>query len=124
MTRFSGACQWRPPSVSRVRRSAARTEYTRLSTMGNAARGAGRWRLVESRDRLHVLFRESRLQPPVQPEEASDDMPVRTQWDQRQSQATTHLKAIGLIRPQDGVDVQLWQVESSDGGRPGGIYDL
>jgi hypothetical protein len=56
--------------------------------------------------------------------ETHDGMPVRFQWDQGMLSVTAHLKALRLIRSQDSVDIQFWQLEAIGAGHPTRIYDL
>jgi hypothetical protein len=60
---------------------------------------------------------------PVQVE-IRDHRPARFRRDQREYEVITFLKLLTLFRPQDDIDIQLWQVRARCGDRPARTYEL
>lgn len=56
--------------------------------------------------------------------EISDDRPSRFHRDQHEYEVVTFLKMLALLRPQDDVDTQLWQVRARSEDTPERTYEL
>lgn len=56
--------------------------------------------------------------------EVRDDRPVRFRRGDRDYEVITFLKLLTLLRPSDGIDVQLWQVRARCGTAPARTYEL
>lgn len=53
-----------------------------------------------------------------------DGRPVRFRRGEREYEVVTLLKSLSLIRPQDGIDTQLWQVRARRPGFLPRVYEL
>jgi hypothetical protein len=60
---------------------------------------------------------------PVQVE-VREDRPIRFRRDRRDYEVITFLKLLTLFRPQNGIDIQLWQVRARSGDDPARTYEL
>jgi hypothetical protein len=56
--------------------------------------------------------------------EIHDDRPNRFRRDECEYEAITFLKMLALLRPQDDVDTQLWQIRARSEDIPERTYEL
>lgn len=56
--------------------------------------------------------------------EVRGDRPARFRWGDHDHEVITFLKLLTLSRPQDDIDVQLWQVRARSGDDQARTYEL